>query len=97
MLFRFRALKRLPLDDTKTHFVAYAYSVNPTAYTFIFIDNNISLFYSRYPELFSVRTKLKLSYKLSFYEHNHKELEEEECLPSLYHYSGNQCFQHTVM
>lgn len=50
MLFRFRALKRLPLDNIKTHFVAYAQSVNPTAYTFIFIDNNINLFYSCYTE-----------------------------------------------
>lgn len=46
MLFRFGALKKFLLDNIKTHFVAYAHSVNPTAYTFIFIDNSINLFYS---------------------------------------------------
>ena len=45
MLLRFRALKRLPLDDIKTHSVVNAYSVNPTVYTFIFIDNSTNLFY----------------------------------------------------
>lgn len=67
MLFRFRALKRLPLD-IKTHFIAYGRSINPTAYTFIFIDNSINLFHSCYPELFEVRTKLELSYKVNFDE-----------------------------
>lgn len=41
MLFRFKALKRLPLNDINAHLVAYAHSLNPTAYTFLSIDNNI--------------------------------------------------------
>lgn len=45
MLLRFRTLKRLPLDDIKTHFVVHAHSVNPKAYTFILIDNSINVFY----------------------------------------------------
>jgi hypothetical protein len=42
MFFRFRALQRLPLNDIKAHLVAYAHSLNPTAYTFLSIDNRIS-------------------------------------------------------
>lgn len=42
MFFRFRALERLPLDDIKAYLVAYAHSFNPTACTFLSIDNNVS-------------------------------------------------------